>query len=78
MGIYVGKISFFVGSNCVKNVDTRHESFSSKKTSNKKVIAKKRWQTYMKWTVDPNETPIYLVSIRKKQTNFKQEGHDGS
>ena len=42
-----GNFSFFVGSNWnfvsgfIKNVDTHPESFSWKKTSNKKVIAKK-------------------------------------
>ena len=42
-----GKSLSFVGSSwnfvsgCIINVDTHHESFSSKKTSNKKVIAKK-------------------------------------
>ena len=37
---FVGPSWNFV-SGCIKNVDTHHESFSSKKTSNKNGIAKK-------------------------------------
>ena len=36
-----------------EHVDTYHVSFSSKKTSNKKLSPKKLWQTNMKWTVVP-------------------------
>ena len=35
----------------IKNVDTHHESFSSKKQVIKKLSPKSLWQTYMKWTV---------------------------
>ena len=48
MGVYGESSHLFVGSYCnfvsdyIKNVDTHHESFSSKKKpSNKKIIAKK-------------------------------------
>ena len=52
-----GKSFSFVGfswnfvSWCIKNVDTHHESFSSKKQVLKKLSPKSLWQTYMKWTV---------------------------
>ena len=53
----MGKFLIFVGSNwnCVpgyiKNIDSHHESFSSKKQVIKKLSPKNLWQTYMKWTV---------------------------
>ena len=50
---FVGSIWDFV-SGCIKNVDTHHESFSSKKQVIKQLSPKSLWQTYMKWTVDPN------------------------
>ena len=56
MGLW-GKSLSFVGSSwnfvsgCIKNIDTHHESFSSKKQVIKKLSPKNLWQTYMKWTV---------------------------
>ena len=60
-----GNFSFFVGSNWnfvsyyVKNVDTHHEMFSSKKQVIKKLSPKSLWQTYMKWTV------VYVYGLKK-------------
>ena len=57
MGVDKGNFSFFVGSNWkfvpgyIKNVQTHHESFSSKKQVINKLSPKSLWQTYMKWTV---------------------------
>ena len=56
-GLWGNSLSF-VGSNWnvvpgyIKNVDTHHESFSSKKQVMKKFSPKSVWQTNMKWTVD--------------------------
>ena len=57
MGGLWGNFSFLVGSSWnfasgyIKNVDTHHESFSSKKQVIKKLSPKSLWQAYMKWTV---------------------------
>jgi len=64
--------SFFDASNWnvvpgyIKNVDTHHESFSSKKQVIKKLSPKRLWQTYMKWTVDlvPKELTPLVHGVR--------------
>ena len=71
-----GNFSFFVGSNWnfvpgyIKNVDTHHESFSSKNQVIKKLSTKSLWQTYMKWTVVQigwNCTFCYNIVARRTQ-----------
>ena len=71
-GVLWGNFSFFVGSNWnfvpgyIKNVDTHHERFSSKKQVIKKLSPKSLWQTYMKWTVNTHK-----FRFRYKLTHFQ-------
>ena len=62
MEVYGGNSLSFVGSSWnfvpgyIKNVDTHCESFSSKKQVI--VLPKSLWQTYMKWTVTPDQASL--------------------
>ena len=80
MGIFL----IFVGSSWkfvfgyIKNIDTHHESFSSKKRVIKKLSPKSLWQTYMKWTVvsnilEPKWGPIFLLGLMRLK--FAWKGH---
>ena len=57
------KISCFI-----KNVDTHHESFKSKKQVTKKLSPKSLWQTYMKWTVGHGADSSYTYDIKDTNT----------
>ena len=54
----------FVPGYIKKNVDTHHESFSSKKQVIKKLLPKSIWQTYMKWTVVLSGQFVWLTQCQ--------------
>ena len=58
MGVYAKTLCLLSDqAEMFKNVDTHHESFSSKKTSNKKVIAKKPLTNLHEMNSSLHQTP---------------------